>query len=58
MIVTFRDSLGYISVEVDQYGISFSQSNDGGIFAMFSDGEKDYKISATDLLSIKNQRRS
>lgn len=55
MIVTFRDSLGYISVEVDQYGISFSQSNDGGIFAMFSDGEKDYKISATDLLSIKNQ---
>ena len=55
MIVTFRDSLGYVFVEVDQYGISFSQSNDGGFFAAFSDGEKDYKISTTDLLSIKNQ---
>lgn len=55
MIVTFRDSLGHVAVEVDQYGISFSQSYDGGIFAVFSDGAKDYKIPATNLLSIQNQ---
>lgn len=53
MIVTFRDSLGYVAVKVDQYGISFSQSNGDGIFAVFSDGAKEYSIHTTNLVSIQ-----
>lgn len=55
MIVIYRDDLGYLSVDIDEHGINFDQSFDGGIIAKFSDGTNDYEVFAFNLVSIQNR---
>ena len=49
MTITYRDNIGYISVEVNtEYGINFD-----GTSAYFTDTENsDYKISVSDIVEI------
>ena len=47
MAVTYRDEIGIVQVNVDEYGIAFA---DG--FAYFGDGETDYKIEMKNLVEI------
>lgn len=47
MKITFRDKFGAVVVEVDEQGISFLEG-----CAYFSDGNKDYKVFACDLLCV------
>ena len=52
MIVTFRDSTGIVSVEVDESGIDFDSALQ---IALFSDGDTDYKVPVKSLVSIYNE---
>ena len=50
MVVVYRDVIGYVSVSVNEYGISFHGGN-----AIFEDGNgKEYKVLVQDLVSIEN----
>jgi hypothetical protein len=51
MIVTFRDSTGLVSIEVDECGIDFDSALQ---LALFSDGNTDYKVPVKNLVSIYN----
>ena len=50
MRITWRDEIGTICTKVDEYGVSFL---DG--FAVFSDGERDYKVPVMALEGIANE---
>lgn len=45
--ICFRDEMGYAMVDVDQYGIDFLNGA-----AYFSDGCRDYKIKAENIIRI------
>lgn len=47
MIVTYRDSLGYVDVVVSEDGIDFA---DG--FAYFTSGYRDYKIPVEHMVCV------
>lgn len=50
MTITFRDALGYIAVEVDEYGIQFADGE-----AYFSDTtDKEYRINLADIVAINH----
>lgn len=50
MSITFRDALGYIAVEVDEYGIQFADGE-----AYFSDAnEKEYRVKVGDIVAINH----
>lgn len=48
MYITYRDELGLVLVEVDEYGIGFV---DG--LAYFGDGIRDYKIPVSSICEIQ-----
>ena len=52
MVVTFRDSTGLVSIEVDECGIDFDSALQ---VALFSDGNTDYKVPVKSLVSIYNE---
>lgn len=49
MSIYYRDELGVVCVKVDENGIDFCF--DGGDIA-FSDGEKDYRIPVSSVISV------
>ena len=50
MVVVYRDVIGYVSVSVNEYGISFCDGK-----AIFEDGDgKEYRVPVQDLVSIEN----
>ena len=49
MKVVFRDKIGYVQVEVNEYGVSFLDGQ-----AMFEDGDdREYRIDINNLVSIE-----
>ena len=48
MLMTYRDAIGYVSVIVDEHGISFL---DG--YAYFSDNKKEYKVPVGNIVSVE-----
>lgn len=51
MTICYHDALGYVEVTVDEYGISFSEG-----YAIFSDGEHDYRIPVEHLDMVEVHR--
>lgn len=47
MTVTYRDELGYISVEIDPYGVQFLDGE-----AYFSANREEYRIKLENLVEI------
>lgn len=50
MKITYSDSLGMVTVEIDESGITC----DGTFFFFTDTSERDYKIPCTDVFSIVN----
>ena len=49
MIVVYRDVIGYVSVSINEYGISFHNG-----MAIFEDGNgKEYRVPVENLMSVE-----
>lgn len=50
MTIVYRDVIGYVSVSVNEYGISFCDGK-----AIFEDGDgKEYRVPVENLMSVEN----
>lgn len=52
MFISYRDQLGYITIAVNEYGITFDQEKSLAIFE--DENGREYRITIKDILQIAN----